>query len=43
VQVTAQKLVAVGAVLLLVYQSILAERVQQRVIAREQVLVESGR
>jgi hypothetical membrane protein len=43
VQVTAQKIVAVGAVLLLVYQSILAERVQQRVIAREQVLVESGR
>jgi hypothetical membrane protein len=43
VQVTAQKLVAVGAVLLLVYQSILAERVQQPVIAREQVLVESGR
>ena len=43
VQVTAQKLVAVGAVLLLVYQSILAEQVQQPVIAREQVLVESGR
>jgi hypothetical protein len=43
VQVTAQKIVAVGAVLLLVYQSILAERVQQPVIAQQQLLVESGR
>jgi lysylphosphatidylglycerol synthetase-like protein (DUF2156 family) len=43
VQVTAQKIVAVGAVLLLVYQSILAERVQQPVIAQPELLVESGR
>ena len=44
VQVTAQKIVAVGAVLLLVYQSILAERVEQpvihptRVVGRERTL-----
>jgi hypothetical membrane protein len=43
VQVTAQKIVAVGAVLLLVYQSILAERVGQREPAQQQLLVESGR
>jgi hypothetical protein len=43
VQVTAQKMVTVGAVLLLVYQSILAERVQQPVVAQQELLVESGR
>jgi len=43
VQVTAQKIVAVGAVLLLVYQSVLAERVEQPVIAQPELLVESGR
>ncbi len=42
VQVTAQKIVTVGAVLLLVYQSILADRVEQPVIARQDMLVESG-
>jgi hypothetical protein len=41
--VTAQKMVTVGAVLLLVYQSILAERVQQPVVAQQELLVESGR
>jgi len=43
VQVTAQKIVAVGAVLLLVYQSVLAERVEQPVNAQPELLVESGR
>jgi hypothetical membrane protein len=43
VQVTAQKMVTVGAVLLLVYQSILAERVQRPVVAQQELLVESGR
>ncbi len=43
VQVTAQKIVTVGAVLLVVYQSILAERVDQVVTAERQLLVETGR
>ena len=43
VQVTAQKIVAVGAVLLLVYQSILAERVDQRATAQRRTLVETSR
>lgn len=43
VQVTAQKIVTLGAVLLLVYQSILAERVDQPAITQRELLVESGR
>jgi len=43
VQVTAQKIVSVGAVLLVVYQSILAERAGQHVTAEPQLLVESRR
>jgi hypothetical protein len=43
VQVTAQKIVTVGAVLLIVYQSILAERVDQVVTTERQLLVETGR